>query len=85
MLPKAALLLAGAPGSERRDKGMRYLPLWAPGTGTRRAPAAVNMLEARTAFATISMSACQHVSVAVGHALLQPATERLRVSTPLCF
>jgi hypothetical protein len=37
MLPKAALLLAGASGSERRDRGMRYLPLWAPGTGMLQA------------------------------------------------
>lgn len=33
MLPKAALLLATAPSSEKRDKVMRYLPVWAPGTG----------------------------------------------------
>jgi len=34
MLPKAALLLANAPDSDKRDRMMRYLPVWAPGTGT---------------------------------------------------
>lgn len=34
MLPKAALLLSTAPSSEKRDRMMRYLPVWAPGTGT---------------------------------------------------
>jgi hypothetical protein len=33
LLAKAALLLATAPNSGQRDRVMRYLPLWAPGTG----------------------------------------------------
>lgn len=36
MLPKAALLLATAPNSDKRDRMMRYLPVWAPGTGGGR-------------------------------------------------
>jgi hypothetical protein len=37
LLPKGALLLANAPSSEKRDRVMRYLPIWAPGTGENAA------------------------------------------------
>jgi hypothetical protein len=59
LLPKGALLLANAPSSEKRDRVMRYLPIWAPGTG--KDAAALLSSELAVQKLNVQMAPCQQL------------------------